>query len=143
MFRQTTMLCRQLGLTGTVLFLSACASGTTTVELANGSTQALELVSVEFTGGSTSPRTIQSGTEATVRFNPDGESHIEIRYRSSAGSQLCFVDTYPEPGYHAEFHIVLQERACRVTREHIETTCWSVASPPNSSFKSSPLRSPA
>ena len=136
----------QIAATGVALLLSACAGGTT-VELANRSLQPLESVSVEFTGGATPPQSIQPGGEATVRFNPTGESHLEIQYQSPSGAQTCRVDTYLEPGYRAEFRVELRERSCRVTREQVELPSLLGAVPsqpsPNNSFKPKPLRGSA
>ena len=99
------------------MLLTGC--GGTTVELANRSANTMDNVSVEFTGGATSPKSILAGQETVVSLNPTGESHLKVWYRSSAGSQSCVIDTYLEPDYRARFRIELQEKACRVTVEEI------------------------
>lgn len=135
----------QITLIGFALLLSSCAGGTT-VELANRSPQAVEHVSVKFTGGATPPQSIQPGGETTVRLNPTGESHLEIFYQSTSGTQTCLVDTYLEPEYRAAFRVELQESSCRVTHEEVELPYWLGAAhsrPLFYSFKPKPIRGSA
>lgn len=101
------------------ILLSACTGGTT-VELVNRASQPLVNVSVEFTGGSTAPQPIQPGHDATVRFNPTGESSLTVLYQSSKGPQTCKVDTYLESGYRAKFEIDLHEDFCTIIRDEVK-----------------------
>ena len=102
------------------VLLSACA-GETNVVLANRSASLLRSVSVEFTGGATRAQDIEAGREAFVTLNPTGESSLTVLYQSPDGPQKCWIDTYLEPGYRAEFRIELLESSCRTTRKQIES----------------------
>ena len=105
--------------------LSSCAGGTE-VELANRSRVPLEALSVAFTGGSTSPSTLQPGRETTVTLDPTGESHLEVRYLRRGERRLCRVDTYLEPGYRAHFRIEIADASCRVAEAEVRLWApWS------------------
>ena len=105
---------------GLIILLSSCA-GETDVALVNRTAKPLQRVSVEFTGGVTRPLEIRAGGDAIVALNPTGESSLTVLYQSSAGLQKCWIDTYLEPGYRAEFRIELYESTCRATRKQVES----------------------
>ena len=124
MVRSHQSRCRQFVATaGAVLLLSGCFGGTT-VELINVSPQALQNVSVAFTGGATPPISVPPGGEATLHLKPTGESRLVIGYQTPHGQKHCRVDTYLEPDYRAHFRVELHARSCSVTKQEIRLRFW-------------------